>query len=170
MGTMYRTAIAAAVIVCAALVGATTAQAAAKPTRCFTSNVRASLLPRPPGAGQRFAHVQLTNVSSRTCTIFGYAGAQLLRANGSRVPTDIVRDHSHTPHLVTLRPGQRASASWHWGAVPGPGEPTTGRCEPIAKRIEITPPDATKHRVIRWPFGPVCEHGRIVERPFSGPY
>jgi hypothetical protein len=72
--------------------------------------------------------------------------------------------------VVTLRPGRRASASWHWGVVPGRGEPTEGRCEPTARTIEITPPDAFNFRRISWPFGPVCEHGRIVEGPFSGPY
>jgi hypothetical protein len=87
---------------------ATTAQVAAAPTRCDTGDLRASLLRSSPAAGQRYAHVQLTNISPRTCTIFGYAGAQLLRADGSRVPPAIVRDHSRTPHLVTLRHGQRA--------------------------------------------------------------
>jgi hypothetical protein len=114
--------------------------------------------------------VQLTNIGHRTCTIFGYAGARLLRADGSGVPTDIVRDHSLTPHRVTLRPGQRASALWHWGVVAGRGEPSTGACEPVAKTIKVTAPDAHVSLRIRWPYGPVCEHGRIVEHPFSGPY
>jgi hypothetical protein len=169
---MIKAAIAALVgtAIVAACGETTSAPAAAKPARCSTRDVRASLLPQSPGAGQRFAHVQLTNISSRTCTIFGYAGAHLLRADGSRVPTDIVRDRSRTPHLITLRHGRRASAGWHWGAVPGVGEPTTGDCEPSASTIEITPPDETTSLRIRWTFGPVCEHGRIDERPFSGPY
>jgi hypothetical protein len=173
---MSRTAISAVALVCAAVVAgaaagdATTAQVAAAPTRCDTGDLRASLLRSSPAAGQRYAHVQLTNISPRTCTIFGYAGAHLLRADGSRVPTDIVRDHSRTPHLVTLRHGQRASASWHWSVIAGPGETSTGTCEPITKTIKITPPDATKSLRIRWAYGPVCEHGQIVERPFSGPY
>jgi hypothetical protein len=154
----------------AALGDATTAHAAAAPKRCYTSDLRASLLREPPAAGRRYAHLRLTNISSRTCTIYGYAGAQLLRADGSRVPTDIVRDHSRTPHPITLRPGQRASATWHWGVVPGRGEPSQCRCEPIAKTIKITPPDATTSLRIPWPYGPVCEPGRIVERPFTGPY
>jgi Protein of unknown function (DUF4232) len=167
---------AAVALACAAMVAgaaggdATTAHAAAVPKRCHTSDLRASFLPEPPGAGQRYAHVRLGNISSRRCTIFGYAGAQLLRADGSRVPTNIVRDHSRTPHLITLRPGQRASARWHWGVVPGRGEPTLRRREPIAKTIKITPPDATTSLRIGWPFGPVREHGRILERPFTGPY
>jgi Protein of unknown function (DUF4232) len=173
---MYTRAIAAVALACAAVLvgsaggGATIGQAAAAPERCHTRDLRASLLRQSPGAGQRFAHVQLTNVSSHSCTIFGYAGAQLLRADGTRVPTDVVRDHSRTPHLVTLRHGRRASALWHWGVVPGRGEPTTGRCEPTAKTLEITAPNAFRSLRIRWPYGPVCEHGRIVDHPFSGPY
>jgi hypothetical protein len=172
---MSRTGKAAVALACAAVVagaagGDSTTAYAAAPKRCYTSDLRASFLGEPPGAGQRYAHVRLRNISSRRCAIYGYAGAQLLRADGSRVPTNIVRDHSRTPHLITLRPGQRASATWHWGVVPGRGEPTRRRCEPIATTIKITPPDATTSLRIRWPYGPVCEHGRIVEGPFTGPY
>jgi Protein of unknown function (DUF4232) len=174
---MTMKAIAAVALACAAVVvgaaagdATSTAHASAAPHRCYTNYLRASLLGRPPGAGQRYAHVQLTNISKHTCTIYGYAGAQLLGPHGGHIPTDIVRDHSRTPHLITLRPGRRASASWHWGAVPGPGEQGRKQCEPTASTIEITPPDATTQRRIHWPFGPVCEHGRIIERPFSGPY
>jgi hypothetical protein len=169
--------IAAAALVCAAVfVGAaggpatSTAQAAASPHRCFTRDLRASLLPRSPAAGNRFAHLQLTNISKQTCTIFGFAGAQLLGGHGRHLPTNIVRDHSSRPHLITLRPGRRASAQWHWGAVPGRGEQGRKQCEPTAAKIEITPPDATTHRTIAWRLGPVCEHGRIVEHAFHGPY
>jgi hypothetical protein len=103
---MSRTAISAVALVCAAVVAgdATTAQVAAAPTRGDTGDLRASLLRGSPAAGQRYAHVQLTNISPRSCTIFGYAGAQLLRADGSRVPTDIVRDHAGTDQV---HPGQR---------------------------------------------------------------
>jgi Protein of unknown function (DUF4232) len=173
---MYRRAIAGVALMCSAVLAgaassdATTAPATAAPGRCHARDLRASLLRQPPGAGQRFAHVQLTNISSHSCTIFGYPGAQLLRADGSRVPTDVVRDHSRTPHLLTLRHGRRAAALWHWGAVAGRGEPTSGRCEPTARTIEITAPDAFRSLRIKWPYGPVCEHGRIVEHPFSGPY
>jgi hypothetical protein len=86
------------------------------------------------------------------------------------VPADIVCDHSRTPRLVTLRHGQRASASWHWSVIAGGGETSKGRCEPITEMIKITPPEATTSCRIRWAYGPVCEHGQIVERPFSGPY
>jgi hypothetical protein len=172
---MTRTAIGAATLVCAAAAagamgGATAAQASAAAPRCHTSDLRASLLRQSPGAGQRYAHVQLTNISPHTCTIYGYAGAQLLGAEGHRVATDVVRDHSRTPHRIRLRHGRRAAAAWHWGAIAGSGEPVNGRCEPIAKTIEITPPDATRSLRIHWPYGPVCEHGRIFEHPFSGPY
>ncbi|MEA2230622.1 MAG: hypothetical protein QOD83_438 [Solirubrobacteraceae bacterium] len=115
------------------------------PTRCDTGDLRASLLRSSPAAGQRYAHVQLTNISPRTCTIFGYAGAQLLRADGSRVPADIVRDHSRTPRLVTLGHGQRASASWHWSVIAGGGETSKGRCEPITERSRSRRPTRRRH-------------------------
>jgi len=94
----------------------------------------------------------------------------LLRADGRRVPTRIARDRSRTPRPVTLRPGQRAAALWHWGVAPGRGEPTFGPCEPLARTVLITPPDATGPLRPRWRLGRVCQHGRIIERPFSGPF
>lgn len=154
----------------AVLVAATVATpASAAPGRCHKRDLSAHLRAHSPGAGQRYATLVLVNRSSERCTVYGYPGAQLLRHRHGhkRVPTDIVRDRSRTPRRVTLRPGGRARSGWHWGAVAGPGEPQHGRCEPVAKRIEITPPNAFRHFTIRWRMGPVCEHGRIEVRPFG---
>jgi Domain of unknown function (DUF4232) len=160
---MPRLAIAAAAIAAVAVVLPAHASAA---ERCHTRDLSAGLRPGSPGAGQRYATLRLTNRSSASCTVRGYPGAQLLRADGRRLPTRIVRDHSREPRTVTLRPGERAAARWHWGAVPGPGEPTGRACEPTARRILITPPDETRPLRLRWRLGPVCQHGRIEVRPF----
>jgi hypothetical protein len=141
----------------------------AAPERCHTDELAAGLHAGSPGAGQRYATLRLTNRSERRCTIFGYAGAQLLRA-GRRVPTVIVRDRSRMPKRVTLRPGQHAAASWHWGAIPGASDAQSGPCQPLARSVLITPPDETRPLRRRWRFGRVCQGGRIDERPFSGPY
>jgi hypothetical protein len=85
-------------------------------------------------------------------------------------PARVVRDRSRAPRLVTLRPGQHGAAGWHWGAAPGPGEPVTGACEPLARSLRITAPDETRTLRVGWRLDRVCEHGRIEERPFSGPY
>jgi hypothetical protein len=139
---------------------------AAGAERCHTGDLDARLRAGHPGAGQRYATLRLTNRGSAPCTVRGYAGAQLVRADGRRVPTWIVRDHSRPPRTVTLRPGESASARWHWGAVPGPGEPTDGPCQPTARTVLITPPDETRPLRKRWRLGPVCRHGRIEARPF----
>lgn len=146
------------------------APAHAAPERCHTDELGASLRAGSPGAGQRYATLRLTNRGSRRCTIFGYAGAQLLRAGGHRVPTAIVRDRSRAPRRVTLRPGQHAAAGWHWGAIPGAGDSADGPCQPLARTALITPPDETRPLRRRWRLGRVCQGGRIDERPFSGPY
>jgi hypothetical protein len=158
----------AAPIAAAFLAAAPTAQAA--PERCHTNELRASLHAGSPGAGQRYAILRLTNRGPGRCTIFGYAGAQLLRSDGRRVPTRVVRDRSRTPSLVTLRPGQHAAAGWHWGAIPGAGDSADGPCQPLARTALITPPDETRPLRRRWRLGRVCQGGRIDERPFSGPY
>jgi Protein of unknown function (DUF4232) len=133
---------------------------------CHTRDLSAHLRPGSPGAGQRYATLRLANRSSTACTLTGFAGAQLLRGDGRPLPTRIVRDRSRPPRTVTLQPGEHASARWHWGAVPGAGEPTDGPCQPTARRILITPPDETRPLRLRWRLGKVCRHGRIEERPF----
>jgi hypothetical protein len=168
IGKMISAAIAAAIGLKAAAPGASSTVAAAG--RCHTSGLAASLVREPAAAGQRYAALRLTNRGPRACTIFGYAGAQLLGRGGRRVPTRIMRDHSRAAHRVLLRPGQHAAALWHWGAIPGPGEPMRGPCEPLARVVLITPPDETSQLRRSWRFGRVCEHGSIEERPFSGPY
>jgi hypothetical protein len=136
------------------------------PQRCHARDLSADLRPGHPGAGQRYATLRLTNRSAKSCSVTGYPGAQLVRGSGRRIPTRIVRDRSRVPRTVTLRPDERAASLWHWGAVPGAGEPTDGPCEPTARRILVTPPDATRPLSLRWRFGPVCRHGRIDVRPF----
>jgi hypothetical protein len=39
----------------------------------------------------------------------------------------------------------------------------------IVRVRAITPPEASRSLRIRWPDGPVCEHGRIYEHPLGGP-
>jgi hypothetical protein len=168
IGKIISAAIAAAIALTAAAPGASPSVAAAG--RCHTRGLAATLVREPAAAGQRYAALRLTNRGRRACTIFGYAGARLLGSDDRRVPTRIMRDHSRAPRRVLLRPGQHAAALWHWGAIPGPGEPMRAPCEPLARAVLITPPDETLQLRRSWRLGRVCEHGSIEEQPFSGPY
>ncbi len=159
---VHRTTVAAAA---AALIAALPVAAAggSSTPRCQTADLAARLVPGNPAAGQRYATLRLTNVGAGACHLRGYPGAQLLRA-GVRLPTDIVRNPGAVKR-VRLARGDRAVSLWHWTVVPDRLEPTAAACEPTAKRIRITPPNASKALKIRWRLGTVCGHGRIDVDP-----
>ena len=145
------------------------ALAAATPPRCTVAQLRGSLTHLTAGAGSRFATLVLRNTSRRPCSLFGYPGALLLSRSGRALPTRVLRDRSRRPRTVVVRPRGRAVSQWRWGAIPGPREPARGRCEPLPRRIEVTPPNATRQLVLPWRSGPVCEHGTITVRPMRLP-
>lgn len=117
----------------------------------------------------------LTNTSSRTCTIDGYAGFQLLGANGADLPTNVVRGSTFFradpgPHPITLAPGQSAWADLARTDVPT-GSENVMQCEPPIARLEVTPPDETTQLVAPL-AGVACNHGRLDTTAFaqgSGP-
>ncbi|GAA4612221.1 DUF4232 domain-containing protein [Saccharopolyspora hordei] len=130
-------------------------------TRCHTSMLTGSLQNPDAGAGQRYAELTLTNSSGETCTLYGYGGFQLVDANGQPIPTNAVRTPNPGPSLITLAPGESASATLHWTAVPHEGEPTDGPCAPTAARLMVIPPDETDALPVTWTGGPVCGFGTI---------
>jgi hypothetical protein len=97
--------------------------------------------------------------------MLGYIGMQLLGAGNASIPTNVVRVSGSPVNVVTIAPGGKASAALQWGAIPGPGEPTTGPCEPEPAQVQITPPNETHQLVLRWTGGSVCEHGAINTKP-----
>src|SRR5262249_42653789 len=64
---------------------------------------------------------------------------------------------------VDLPPGARARATARFSPdVPGPGEQTIGRCEPVAHTLRVAPGGGgTLRAPIRQPT-PVCEHGPMT--------
>ena len=134
---------------------------------CVASLLKGSFLiiPGSSGAGHVEARVVLTNVSSRTCTTFGYVGMQLLGASDTPLPTHVVRSPGPEPHL-TLGPGSAASALARFSPdIPGPGDATSGACQPVAQGTEITPPDDTHFLVASGLNSSVCSRGTIDLNP-----
>ncbi len=132
--------------------------------RCHTSQLSVSFRPGEPGAGQRYATLVLTN-HSKTCSVYGYVGIQLLNAQRLPLPTNVVRNRTQPPRQVVLSPGQSAFSALHWTVVNGPGEPSDRQCEPTPSYIEVTPPDEMDFLLTRWDGGYVCLHGRIDTGP-----
>ena len=159
--TAMATATATATAAAPAAVSPTTTTTSATSTRCHTSELALTVRGLSPGAGQRYAAVDLTNQSGHRCEVYGYVGMQLFDAGRAPVPTDVVRNVAAAPHTVQLAHGQAAYATLHWTVVPGSDETRPGApCEPVASTVEVTPPDETTQLSTAWNLGQVCLHGR----------
>jgi hypothetical protein len=128
--------------------------------RCHTSMLAASFENLDAGAGQRSVSLALRNVSSQSCSVFGYPGMQLQEADGRLVPTTVIRNAGPVPQQITLAPGASAASTLAWTVINGAGEPNQP-CEPTADHAEVTPPDERDPLMVAWTMGPVCEQGAI---------
>jgi hypothetical protein len=111
--------------------------------------------------------VVLTNRSTSTCRVFGYGGVQLLDAARHPLPSQQLRNPLAPPRPVLLKPGASASSRLHWGVVPAGTESQTGPCEAAPAQLLITPPDETQPIAVPWPYGPVCQHGRMDQTAYT---
>ena len=149
--------------------GTTTTQpatgTAATPPRCSISQLRVRQTSSNGAAGSIGLTFAFTNVSSTTCTLFGYPGMQMLAAGGGSLPTTVIRAPSVVVPAVAERTvilGPNAIASFYAGY----SDVSAGSC-PQAARLEVTPPNAYDHLVIATSIAP-CR-GRINVSPvFAG--
>ena len=86
--------------------------------------------------GSYYERILFRNVSTSTCSLFGYPGVKLADANGRAVKTDTQRGPA-TSHLIVLAPGAVASATIS-GADSGPNGGVTP-CKPTAGVLVIAP-------------------------------
>lgn len=118
LGTRARRRLAAAAAIACVAVGApvgalaaSSAQGAVATPRCGNSATYVWLALAPNGtAGAIYYPVEFTNISHRTCTLYGYPGVSAISAKGKQIGP-AARRASATPHTVTLKPGQTASAA-----------------------------------------------------------
>ncbi|RKS73895.1 uncharacterized protein DUF4232 [Motilibacter peucedani] len=142
--------------------GSASSTAASTP-RCVTTQLSASITRGDPGAGQRYAFLELTNTGA-ACRIQGFGGVELRDAAGT-VLAEQSRDRSAPSPLTELAPGAAVSSRLHWGVVPGTGDPQNGACSPGASVLVVTPPDETHPLQLAWTLGPVCGM-RIDQQPY----
>ncbi|CAM5416024.1 DUF4232 domain-containing protein [Streptomyces griseomycini] len=138
-------------------------------TRCRTSELRAAVGRMDPGAGQRNFPVVLTNVSSRTCTLYGYPGAAFVDASGAQLGPDPERSPGGAA-TVALAPGESAWAGLRYAS---PGASGARTATPAA--LLVTPPDEREPLKVPWRAGPVPVAGNAstvfltVLEPGDGP-
>ncbi|MER7498860.1 DUF4232 domain-containing protein [Nonomuraea pusilla] len=136
---------------------------AASAGRCHSADLSARVGALDAGAGQRNAPLVLTNVSSRSCRLYGYVGLIMIDARGDVLRTRTRRNGSTHPQGVTLRPGASAHATLHWTVI------TTGhetRCPQSARLIILPPDEVGTHLEIPFTAAP-CDDGRIDVTPVA---
>jgi Protein of unknown function (DUF4232) len=129
--------------------GATTASG----SRCTSSQLRASAGANDPGAGQENFPVVLTNVSGRTCTVYGYPGLEFDNASHQAVTPDPQREGG-TKTVVTLKPGKSA-----WAPMSFSNPEISGATTVTPEYLVITPPDETHSLTVTWSGGAVPSGG-----------
>jgi hypothetical protein len=150
--------------------GSPTPSATALP-RCHTADLSptVSIVAGSAGAGHELMNLTLKNNSGHSCTIFGYPGMMLQDQNGAGQATAVTRNHGVPAKTLVVPDGTSASTTVSFDfSIPGPGEPTTGNCEPPSYSLLITPPDETTQLTAPIGGGPVtvCESGTLNVLPF----
>ncbi|HEY4277071.1 MAG TPA: DUF4232 domain-containing protein [Conexibacter sp.] len=152
----------------AAVVAAAPASAASAATpRCTVPSLKGSFTHPSATSAQRFITLALTNASRRACSLSGFPAAQLLSASGRRIPTHVVQARGSKPKTIVLRPGQSGRSAWRYSVLAAQGEPTVGTCAATPSKIDVTPPHATDHLVLRWRGSQVCNRGSITVRAMT---
>jgi len=113
--TWRRTAVAVAsaaiVILSADLAAASQAAttAASAVPNCPTSHLRVWLgIPGSSASGMTAYELELSNISTSTCTLFGFPGVSAIGMSGHQLGSPAVRDHSDPTRMVTLQPAATA--------------------------------------------------------------
>ncbi len=154
-------------IVAAALGAATTAPAARTIARCRGAQLVGSFkaVVGSAGAGNITYALRLKNRSAAACTLTGLPDGTLLGIGRKALPTRIRAGFpgALSAVLVTLAPGRVARADARFSPdVPGPGEQSTGRCEPVVWWFRVVGQGGGRVTVRVAPRTPVCEHGQLL--------
>ncbi|MGW2104044.1 DUF4232 domain-containing protein [Streptomyces olivaceoviridis] len=129
--------------------------AAPAPKRCRTSDLKASLGPDHPGAGQENFALVLTNRSPRTCSLYGFPGVAFVDGAGDAVTPDPERATDQPQQRVTLAPGADA-----WSALSYTDPAITGVTTVTPQALLVTPPDETTSLSVPWTGGKVSNTGK----------
>jgi Protein of unknown function (DUF4232) len=133
-------------------------------SRCHTSDLRASIGPNHPGAGQENFAIVLTNKSAHTCTVYGFPGAAFVNRAGEAVTVNPERSTGLEKQRVSLAPGDSA-----WAALTFANPQLTGVTTVTPAALLITPPDETAPLKTPWTGGPVSNTGK-ASVPHLGPF
>jgi len=161
MQTRWRI-LAAGAVTCAAAAlaspGAPAGATSAGTPACPTSGLDVWLNTQGNGAaGTIYYQLEFTNLSGSSCTLFGFPGVSAVSLTGKQIGNAAFRDHSFTPHLVTLANGATATA------IVGITQVSIfpkAQCKPVtAAGLRVYPPGQTASRIVPFPFGACSKTG-----------
>ncbi|MFD7666090.1 DUF4232 domain-containing protein [Streptomyces sp. NPDC059788] len=137
--------------------------------RCHTSSLTAAFAtgedatPDPDAGGSTTTSIVLTNKSSRTCKIGGFAGVDLTSENGGQRWSLARSSAEHGS--ITLGPGDSTDFTVSLGMAK---ENDEGSYQPA--HAVVTPPDETTSLTLKWPWGPlVHQDGATHPATFVNP-
>lgn len=80
--------------------------AAASLANCATSQLRVWMgEPSEGAAGTFYTEMEISNIGTGTCQLYGFPGVSALNGNGTQLGSPAGWDHSVTPRTVVLTPG-----------------------------------------------------------------
>jgi hypothetical protein len=93
-------------------------------------------------AGSVYQTIDFTNISGKTCTLYGYPGVALAAGSPvTQVGAAATRSNTTAPTLVTIAPGQSANALLR---IAQAYNYPTAKCDPVATTyLQIYPPNQT---------------------------
>lgn len=103
---------------------------------CSFTQLAVRVIPGGAASGQEIALITFTNVSTTSCTLYGYPGVSL-RLNGQLIGTPATRtaDTLPTPKLVRLAQGEQAQAMLT----------DFSSCQaPLSDTVRVYPPNSTQ--------------------------
>jgi hypothetical protein len=116
-------------------------------------------------AGSVFYNLNFTNLSGHTCTLAGYPGVSAVDLGRRQLGSAAGRNPHQSSRVVTLRPGDTASAVLQISqAVNFP----SGACHRVtAAGLRVYPPNAFASKIVPIPFSACSRSGAVylhVER------
>jgi hypothetical protein len=149
-----------AAVACVAAGLSTASAAQAATPRCTTAGLEVWLGLGGGGAqaGSTVYPMEFTNVSNRTCQLFGFPGVSA-EAGGHQAGRPAARDHTVAAQTVTLHPGATAHVRLQITDV-GVFAPST--CKPVtADGLRVFAPGATRAATIPFRFRACSANGPV---------
>jgi uncharacterized protein DUF4232 len=138
---------------------ATAPSAVASTARCTTSALAVWIGLGEGGAtaGSNFYPLELTNVSSHACHLFGFPGVSAFA--GHQLGSPAQRNHAVPEHTVTLQPGQTAHTVVQITDV---SNFSASQCKPVlATGLKVIPPDERTSLGVPFSFRACSKAGPI---------